>query len=438
MQKRIQIAQNVFVKENDRVYFVIDMKSFFASVECAERGLDAMTTKLVVADEERTDKTICLAVSPALKALGVRNRCRLFEIPKNIQFLIAPPRMKKYIEYAAEIYGIYLKYVDKNDIHVYSIDECFLDVTDYLKIYNIVAADFAAKLLKEIDETLHIPATVGVGTNLYLAKIALDITAKHAPDRVGWLTEEKFCQTLWKHKPLTDFWGISHGTVQRLAKFGLETMEDIAHCDENVLYQEFGINAELLIDHAWGKESCLMSDIKNYKTKSKSISSSQILPCNYCFSDAKLVMREMLQNGCYDLAKRGYVTQLVHIIVGYGDSRHDGAKGTARMSVITNLFSLIMPYVDKLFDEIVDKTRPIRRLGFDFCELLPQEDEHYDLFTDITEVNKEKNVVASVLQLQEKYGKNAVFKAMDLQKSATLRQRNNMIGGHSSGEDKNE
>ena len=210
--------------EKQRVYFVIDMKSFFASVECAERGLDAMTTKLVVADERRTNTTICLAVSPALKALGVKNRCRLFEVPKDIDFLIARPRMRKYIEYATKIYEIYLKYIDKNDIHVYSIDECIIDATDYLKLYNLKAKEFAQKLMTQIWDKLGIPSTCGIGTNMYLAKIALDLTAKKSPDRIGWLDEEKYKKELWHHKPLSDFWQISHGTIKRLAKYGIEDL----------------------------------------------------------------------------------------------------------------------------------------------------------------------------------------------------------------------
>lgn len=421
-----------------RCYFVIDMKSFFASVECAERGLNALSAKLVVADSERTDTTICLAVSPALKRLGVKNRCRLFEVPKDLNFIIAKPRMKKYIEYAAEIYAIYLKYIDKNDIHVYSIDECFIDVTDYLKLYKIKAKDFAAKLMKEIWDTLGIPAAAGIGTNLFLAKIALDLTAKLSPDRIGWLTEEKFRKELWNHQPITDFWQISTGTSSRLEKFGIVDMEGVAKCDENLLYREFGINAELLIDHAWGRETCLMKDIKSYKGKSKSISNSQILPCNYDYQDAKLVMREMIQEGCYRLAREHMVTQLLHVYVGYGDVRHDFSKGTTRMHVVTNLFSVIGEYSDKLFEQIVDKNRPIRKLMYDFSELLPEINEHYDFFTNFEEVKKEKNLVKSVLELQDKFGKNAVLKGIDLQENATQRDRNNMIGGHRSGENKDE
>lgn len=286
--------------EKQRCYFVIDMKSFFASVECAERGLDAMTTKLVVADAERSDRTICLAVSPAMKELGVKNRCRLYEIPKNIDYIIATPRMKKCIAYTAKIYSIYLQYMSKEDIYQYSIDEAFLDVTDYLRIYNIRAKDFAKKLITEINEKLGIPATCGIGTNMYLAKITLDITAKKAPDRIGWLTEDKFKQELWHHKPITDFWGISTG----IAKYGIQDMYGISTCDEDLLYKEFGVNAELIIDHSNGIETCLMEDIKKYKSKSKSFSNSQILAGPYKSEDAKIVLDEMLQEGCYRLVKK--------------------------------------------------------------------------------------------------------------------------------------
>ena len=421
--------------EKQRVYFVIDMKSFFASVECVERGLDALKTKLVVADESRHEGTICLAVSPALKQLGVKNRCRLFEIPNNIEYLIASPRMKKYIEYAAEIYGIYLKYIDKNDIHVYSIDECIIDATDYLKIYNLRAKEFAKKLMGEIWQTLGIPSSAGIGTNMYLAKIALDITAKHSPDRIGWLTEEKYIKELWNHQPLTDFWQISKGTVNRLEKLGIVDMEGITKAHENLLYKEFGVNAELLIDHAWGKETCLMADIKKYKRKSKSISSSQILPCNYNFNDAKLVMREMVQNGCYELYKQHYVTSLLHLNISYGDKREDIiAKGSFRMNITTNLYSKISKFTDSLFDSIVDKKRPIRKIEYCFAELMPEDFEQYDFFTDIDAIKKEKKLISSILDIQKKYGKNSLLKGLDLEEKATQRERNLSIGGHKSGE----
>lgn len=417
--------------EKQRVYFVIDMKSFFASVECAERGLDAMTTDLVVADEERTDKTICLAVSPSLKAKGIKNRCRLYEIPKNMDFIIAKPRMKKYIEYASEIYAIYLKYIDKSDIHVYSIDECIIDVTDYLKLYKMKAKDFAKKLMAEILDNLGIPSTTGIGSNMYLAKIALDITAKHSKDRIGWLTEEKFIQTLWHHRPITDFWGISVGTRDRLNKFGIHDMAGIARASEDILYDEFGVNAELLIDHAWGRETCFMCDIKNYKSKSKSISNSQILPCNYSYSDGKIVLKEMIQEGCYRLSNEHYSTNLLHIYLSFSDEFKVGAKGTMRMSETTNLYSIIGKYADDLYDKIYkDRNKMVRKIGYDFGDLVSENAEQYDFFTDIEKVEKEKKLVFSVLGIKEKYGKNAVLKGLDLKENATQKERNQMVGGH--------
>ncbi len=420
--------------KKQRVYFVIDMKTFFASVECAERGLDPFETDLVVADSSRGEGGICLAVTPKMKAQGVKNRCRLYEIPKSIKYIIAKPRMKKYIEYAAEIYGIYLKYIDKNDIHVYSIDECFIDATDYLKMYNLKAKQFAEKLMSEIRDTLHIPSTAGIGSNMYLAKIALDITAKHSKDFIGWLTEEKFREKLWHHRPITDFWGISKGTEKHLERLNIFDMYDLAHADEDMLYKEFGINAELMIDHAWGRESCTIKDIKSYKTKKKSISNMQILPKNYNFDDAKLVMKEMLQSGCYRLYKDGYVTQLLHIYVRYGDKNKEFVKGSVRMKETTNLYSFIEGYALPLFDKIVDKHRSIRQLGYDYCDLRDREQESYNLFTDIEKVKKEKRLVESLLKLQDKYGKNAVLKGMDLQENATMIERNKLIGGHNGGE----
>ena len=419
----------------ERVYFVVDMKSFFASVECAERGLDPMETLLVVADTTRGKNTICLAVTPKMKSLGVPNRCRLYEIPSNIEYITASPRMKKYIEYASKIYAIYLKYIDKSDIHVYSIDECFIDVTSYLKLYKTTALDFAKKLIGEIYEKLHIPASVGIGTNMYLAKIALDITAKKSKDRIGYLDEKKYIKTLWNHKPLNDFWQISDGISSRLKKFGVVDMEGIAKCDEDVLYREFGINAELIIDHAWGKESCKMCDIKSYKNKSKSLSSSQILPRNYDFESARLVMLEMVQNGCYDLSKNHVSTRSVNLYISYGDIEKGGVKGHKRMSVVTNLYSIISQYALSLFDEIVDKTRPIRKIGYAFCDLVPEEFEQYDFFVDQEQVEKEKHLVDGVLKIHDKYGKNSMLKGLDLEENATQKERNLSIGGHRSGEE---
>lgn len=416
--------------EKQRCYMVIDMKSFFASVECAERGLDAMKTKLIVADPTRTKSTICLAVSPALKKLGVKNRCRLYEVPTNIKYIIAPPRMNKYIQYASNIYSIYLKYMSKEDIHVYSIDECILDVTDYLKIYKMRAIDFAKLLMKEIYNNLHIPSSAGIGTNMYLAKIALDITAKKSPDRIGYLTEEKFKKELWNHRPITDFWGISKGIATRLSKMAIYDMEGIAKYPEDYLYKEFGINAEILIDHSKGIETCLMSDIKAYKTKSKSISSSQILPCGYSFDDAKIILQEMITEGCYRLEREKYVTNLINVFVMYDDDLITVSHASKRMKETTNLNSIISPYVVKIYEEIVDKCRKVRRVGFSFSNLLPIQFEQYDLFTNIYKVEEEHRLTNCILYIKDKFGKNAVLKGIDLFENATARERNNQIGGH--------
>ena len=280
---------------SEKAYLCIDLKSFYASVECVERGLDPMTTRLVVADPTRTDKTICLAVSPALKALGVKNRCRVFEIPKTIDYIMAPPRLQKYIDYSAEIYGIYLKYISKDDIYVYSIDECFMDITKYLKLYNKTPRKMAMFLMDEITREVGVRATAGIGTNLYLAKVALDITAKHAPDFIGELDEMSYRTKLWDHKPITDFWRIGPGTARRLAKYGIYTMGDITLADEDLLYKVFGIDAELLIDHAWGYEPTEIKHIKAHKPKTNSLSRGQVLMRDYKFDEGRLIVKEMME-----------------------------------------------------------------------------------------------------------------------------------------------
>lgn len=414
----------------DKIYFVIDMKTFFASVECAERGLDPFKTNLVVADKERTKGTVCLAITPKMKSLGIRNRCRLYEIPQNIDFIIAKPRMKKYIEYAANIYAIYLQYIDKNDIHIYSIDECFIDATQYIKFYKTTPKDFALKLMNEIKEKLKIPSTCGIGTNMFLAKIALDLTAKKTKDGIGFLNEAKFRKELWEHRPITDFWQISTGIAKRLEKFGIYNMKGITEIEEDFLYREFGINAELLIDHAYGKETCEISDIKKYKSKSKSIGSSQILPCNYNFTDSKIILKEMIQNGCYELVSQGYVAQGLQIFVGYGNNRGEETHGTIRLGALTNLYSIAEEKALCLFDKIVDKNLPIRKIGYTFINLLPEENEQYDLLTDLSKVQKEKKLTTSVIGIKNKFGKNSLLKGIDLEEKATQIDRNNMIGGH--------
>lgn len=423
--------------EEQKIYFVIDMKTFFASVECAERNLNPFETNLVVADEKRSKGTVCLAITPKMKALGIRNRCRLYEIPQNIDFIIAKPRMKKYIEYAANIYEIYLQYIDKNDIHIYSIDECFIDATSYIKFYKTTPKAFAQKLMNEIKEKLKIPSTCGIGTNMFLAKIALDLTAKKTKDGIGFLDETKFRKELWTHRPITDFWQISTGIANRLERYGIYDMKGITEIQEDFLYKEFGVNAELLIDHAFGKETCEISDIKKYKSKSKSFGSSQILPCNYSYIDSIIILKEMLQNGCYDLVKNGYVAQGLYISIGYGDSKQNETHGTIKLGALTNLYSIVEEKALLLFDKIVNKEIPIRKIGFTFTNLLPEENESYDLLTDLRKVKKEKNLTKSVISIQNKFGKNSLLKGIDLNEKATQKERNNMIGGHNGWKGKN-
>lgn len=416
--------------EKARTYYCIDMKSFFASVECAERGLDPMVTPLVVADESRGRGALCLAVSPYMKKLGVKNRCRLFEIPQNIDFLIAKPRMKKYIEYAADIYELYLDFFSPNDIHVYSIDECFLDATKYLETYKTTPKAFAKRLIEEIKTRKGIPATAGIGTNLYLAKIALDITAKHTTDGIGYLDEETYKRTLWDHLPLTDFWQIARGTVKRLKKLRINTMRDVATAPEAVLYKEFGINAELLIDHAHGREPCTIEDIKAYKRKNTSVSSSQILFSDYDYEKTELVVKEMILTGCQELLRRKVVATTVGVFIGYSQDYIPPTGGNLRMSDATASYRTIVEYALKIFRKTTLKNQPIRRVSVDFGSVIPEESAQNSLLFDTEKVEKEKKTERSVLAIKEKFGKNALLRGMDLQKGATTVERNKLIGGH--------
>ena len=420
------------MKEKRRTYLCIDMKSFFASVECAERGLNPFETNLVVADESRGKNALCLAITPKMKALGIKNRCRIGDIPKHIKYIVAMPRMKKYIEYNGDIYEIYRKYIDREDIHTYSIDEAFIDCTDYLPIHNKTPKEFAKFLINEIANKTHIPATAGIGTNLYLAKIALDITAKKAPDHIGYLDEELFRETLWTHRPITDFWGIASGTANRLAKLAIYDMRGVANCPEELLYKRFGINAELLIDHDWGRESFTMKDIKSYKSKSKSISSSQILMKDYSFNEAAIVMAEMTLAGCHRLMTEHVITKGISIYVGYSKDIIAPTGGTIKMSESTNLYSIINRYVDELFRKTTHPCVPIRRLGITFNHIADEGCEGYDLFTDFEKVEREKRLEHTVLDIKFKFGKNAMLRAIDLQDGATQITRNKYIGGHNS------
>ncbi len=418
----------------ERSYLCIDLKSFYASVECVERNLDVLTARLVVADPERTEKTICLAVSPAMKALGVPKRCRLFEIPKHISYITAPPRMQLYIDYAAEIYGIYLSYVAKEDIHVYSIDEAFLDVTDYLALYRMTPRQLGQRIIGDIYGKLGLRASCGVGTNLYLTKVALDITAKHASDFIGELNEETYRANLWKHRPLTDFWRIGSRTARRLESYGMLTMYDIAHAPEDLLYRLFGIDAELLIDHAWGREPVTMADIKNYRASSNCLSSGQVLPHDYAFEDGKLIVKEMMDLLCLDLVKKNLVTKSLTLHVSY--SRRLGlpsAHGSINLDDETNSDLLLLPAIESLYMRIVRPDCSIRRVNITCNQVVPETWHQYSLFTDMEKLEKSRNVQKTVLSIKDKFGKNAILKGMNLEEHATTRERNRQIGGHKSG-----
>ncbi|MBQ3352905.1 DNA methylase [Candidatus Saccharibacteria bacterium] len=445
-------------------YIAIDLKSFYASVECVERGLDPLKAKLVVADESRTDKTICLAVSPALKALGIPGRARLYEVKQKARdFIIAPPRMAFYISYSTRIYNIYLKFIAEEDMHVYSIDEVFIDAASYLKNYGLTAKELAQKILKEVYDETGITATAGIGTNLYLAKIAMDILAKHAePDkngaRIAELDEISYRQKLWGHRPLTDFWRVGRGYARRLEAAGLYTMGDIALCsekNEDYLYKMFGVNAELLIDHAWGWEPCEIADIRAYRPSTNSFSSGQVLKEPYDFKKAKVVALEMAEEVSLGLLSKKMVTDQVILTVGYdkvSSAGYDGEKtkdfygrevpkhahGTFNLERYTASPKLISEAVAKLFDDKVNPKLKIRRITIDVNRVKLEKDANkelkqlglFDEPVDETSFKKERQVEEAILAIKRKYGKNAILKGINFEKGATGRERNAQIGGH--------
>lgn len=505
--------------EKQHIYLCIDLKSFYASVECLERNLNPMTTNLVVADASRTEKTICLAVSPSLKAYGISGRARLFEVVQRVKqvnaarlekapnriftgssddalelkahpelelsYIAAPPRMAHYIEWSTRIYNIYLKYIAPEDIHVYSIDEVFIDLTQYLQVFGLNAREFARKIIQDVLDTTGVTATAGIGTNMYLAKIAMDIEAKHIPAdedgvRIAELDEESYRRKLWNHRPLTDFWRIGRGYANKLEAHGIYTMGDVARCsiggpddyyNEELLYQMFGVNAELLIDHAWGWEPCTIADVKAYKPESNSIGSGQVLHCAYDFGMARLVVREMVDLLALDLVDKGLVTDQVVLTVGYdienltdperskaykgqvatdryGRKVPKHAHGTANLNRQTSSAKLITEAVMELYGRIVDPALLIRRINISANRVIPEHMaeektcmEQLDLFTDYEalekqrkqekeELEREKKVQQAVISIKKKFGKNAVLKGMNLQEGATAKDRNRQIGGH--------
>ena len=420
---------------SQRQYLCVDQKSYYSTVECVERGLDPMTTNLVVADPERSENTICLAVSPSMKALGVKNRCRIKDIPSHIKHIVAQPRMQLYIDYAAEIYAVFLKYIAPEDIHVYSIDESFLDVTNYLKMYGMSAKELAARIIKDVKDTVGTICTCGIGTNLYLAKIALDIKAKHAVDFIGVLDEESYRAELWEHRPITDFWQIGEGKAKRLRNRGITSMHDVAMASEDLLYNMFGIDAELLIDHAWGRESTTIADIKAYRSKSKSLSGGQVLMRDYKYQEGEIIAKEMMDQLCLDMAAKKLATDSVSLYVGYSYTQGvPGAGGTAKLATETNLASMLVPAIETLYHRIVDPRFVIRRVCLS-CNNVVEDIGvlQLNMFEDTTKQLRDKAIQETMLGIRAKYGKNSILKGVNFDPAATGRERNLQIGGHRRG-----
>lgn len=420
------------MKEN--IFFCIDLKSFYASVECVDRGLDPMTTNLAVADPDRGEGTICLAISPAMKSLGIKNRCRVYEIPKNVEYLKAPPRMRRYIQYSAEIYGIYLKYIAKEDIHVFSIDEAFLDAGPYLSLYGLTPKELAQKIMADIKTSTGITAAAGIGTNLYLAKVALDILAKHAEDNIAFLDEDLYRKKLWRHRPLTDFFRVGEGTMKRLCRVGIMTMEDVAHAREDLLYRMFGVDAELLIDHAWGRETVTMEDIKSYLPKQNSLSSSQVLLRDYSFEEGMLILKEMTDNLCLSMTEKGVTARSVTLGVGYSyETERKPASGTVSMPHPENSYIALIPHLLNLYERITRRDTPIRKFTLT-CSTVPEDGyRQYNLFTHDHLIERDKKLQKTALEIKQRFGQNALVRGMDLLEAGTARERNNQIGGHKSG-----
>ena len=390
---------------NNKIYLCIDLKSFYASVESVERGLDPFKINLVVADPTRGGGAITLAATPAIKKLGVPSRGRIYEIPKNIEYITAPPRMTLYMKYSATIYSIFLKFISSEDIHVYSIDESFLDITSYMSLYNTTPKQLAKMILDEIYDQTGITATVGIGTNLFLAKVALDITAKHTKDCMGYLDEDLFKQLIWHHQPITDIWMIGPGTANRLAMLGIKDLYGIAHYNEKILYKLFGINAEYLIDHAWGREPTEISDIKAYRPSSNSISNSQILFEDYNYKDAYLIMKEMVESNVLQLTEKHLVTNHISLYVGYSKNCIKPSRGSRKITNTTNSYRILLEEFKLLYKKIINPNYPIRQIGISFGNVKDEIYEQFDLFADQEDIEKEKRVQEALVHIRNKYGK---------------------------------
>ncbi len=418
-------------KAKEQVYICIDLKSFYASVECVERGLDPMTTNLVVADITRTEATICLAITPAMKKLGISNRCRLFQIPKGVEYIQAQPRMKLYIEYSAMIYSIYLRYFDKNDIHVYSIDEVFIEATNYMNLYNNDPEALVKKIIGQIYKEVGIRATCGIGSNLYLAKVGMDILAKHRDNGIANLDEKAYQELLWDHTPITDFWRIGRGTARHLERYGIYTMRQLAEADRKLIMKAFGVDGELLIDHAWGRETATLADIKGYVPKLHSLSSGQVLFHDYTYHKAMLIVKEMTELLALDLVKKKLVTDSIGLYVGYSNKTFmPPAKGMVRLPFATSSGKIIGEHMASLYEEVVARDIGIKRINISFNNVVGEENEQFDFFISSEELAKEKSMMRAINSIKDKYGKNAMLKAMNFEDGGTTIERNNQIGGH--------
>ena len=416
-----------------RTYLCIDLKTFFASVECVERHLDPFNTNLVVADVARSKNSICLAITPRMKMLGIKNRCRICDIPQNVKYIAAKPRMNLYMKYCADIYGTYLKYFSKDDIHVYSIDEVFIDITGYLKTYNKNPIELAKTVIEDVFNTFEITATAGIGTNMYLAKIALDITAKHSASNMGYLDEEKYKKELWHHKPLTDFWQVGTGTERRLNKMRLFDMYDVAHADPKKLFKVFGINAEYLIDHAWGRESCTIADIKKYKPKSNSMSNSQILYRDYSYYEARTVLKEMVELISLRLTKEHSMSNVIQLYIGYSKDIINATGGARHLENYTSNYSELLKAFLNLYDATTNRNVGIRRIGVGLGNVIDDDNQQLSLFSNQEKLDKEKELELTINSLKDRMGRNIVLRGTNFLKEATAKERNKMIGGHNGG-----
>ena len=425
---------NTLIGPQERMYACIDLKSFYASVECVERGLDPFKANLVVADPARGRGAICLAVSPALKALGVRNRCRIFEIPSHISYITAVPRMKLYMDYSAGIYNSYLEYLSSQDIHVYSIDECFIYLSPYLLLYKMTPKSLVQLLVQRILEKFGICATAGIGSNMFLAKVALDILAKHQPDNMAFLDEALFKEKMWHHRPLTDFWNIGRGTAQRLARKGIYDLYGVAHCEPQRLYREFGINAEYLIDHAWGRESCTLAELRHYQPKSHSIANSQILFEDYAAADALVVMLEMVEFLCLKLVETQMLCNSFSLSIRYSKDCLPPTGGSQRLPQATDSFEVLGQLFRELFWRTTAKDAPIRQICVSANDLIWLGRIEQKLFSAYAvDELRDRDIQQALLDVKGKYGKNAILRGISYYQKATGKLRNKLIGGHNSG-----